>query len=139
MKGNPNEPDEYVKIYSQPELKYAEGSKMLFPRMYSSQPEHISGYNAWVDRNPDDMSKPSMADNLKYLLRYQVNYMYWRYFGWNFIGRQNDLQGDGGMLKGGVLTGYSFIDQIALGKTCLLYTSKLGIGVQLVEVRDPQR
>ena len=74
-----------------------------------------SGYNAWIDRNPNDMSKPSIADNLKYLLRYQVNYMYWRYFGWNFIGRQNDLQGDGGMLKGGVLTGYSF---------CLLYTSR---------------
>ena len=117
VKGNPNEPDEYVKIYNQPEVKYAAGSKMLFPRMYSPQPEHISAYNSWVDRNPDDMSKPSMADNLKYLLRYQVNYMYWRYFGWNFIGRQNDLQGDGGMLKGGVLTGYSFIDQIALGKT----------------------
>lgn len=117
VKNSPDESDEYIKLYNQPEVTYASGSKTLFPRMYSAQPEHIGAYNSWVDRHPEDLSKPSMADNLKYFLRYQVNYMYWRYFGWNFIGRQNDLQGDGGMLKGGVLTGYSFIDQIALGKT----------------------
>ncbi len=117
VKRSSDEPDEYVKIYNQPEVKYAKGSKMLFPRMYSSQPEHQRAYNLWINRDLNDLSKPSMSDNLKYFIRYQINYMYWRYFGWNFIGRQNDLQGDGGMLKGGVLTGYSFIDQIALGKT----------------------
>lgn len=113
VKASPADKDQYVKLFNEPKVQYSD--KMLFPRMYSTQPAHLSGYNTWTDRNPQDMSTPSMADNLKYFLRYQVNYMYWRYFGWNFIGRQNDLQGDGGLLRGGVLTGISPIDDLAHG------------------------
>lgn len=95
---------------------YTYNHEMLFPRVYSTSPEHISAYNLWMNRNSEDRSAPSFWENLRYFFSYQVNYMYWRYFGWNFIGRQNDLQGHGGMLSGGVATGIDFIDQLAYGK-----------------------
>lgn len=110
---NKEEKEKYVELYSIPEYIYPEGTKTLFPRMWS--PDHASSYNAKIGRNPEDMSQPSFFDNLYYLFTYQINEMYWRYFGWNFIGRQNDLPGDGGMLNGNVVTGISFVDSFFLG------------------------
>ena len=98
-----------------PQLKYAPGTTTLFPRMYSPQESHIQGYNSWIGRDPSDRSLPTFADNLRFFFAYQVNFMYWRYFGWNFIGRQNDLQGDGSMLKGNVVSGLDFLDKHFVG------------------------
>lgn len=99
----------------------------FFPRMYSSDPQHISDYKSWVhitgtkirttDRNgnPKVLVKPSFADNLAFFFRYQVGWMYWRYFMWNFSGRQNDIQGHGDILRGNWITGIKFLDAARLG------------------------
>jgi len=99
----------------------------FFPRMYSSDPQHVSDYKSWVhitgtkirttDRNgnPKVLVKPSFADNLAFFFRYQVGWMYWRYFMWNFSGRQNDIQGHGDILRGNWITGIKFLDAARLG------------------------
>ncbi|WP_329904237.1 DUF2723 domain-containing protein [Porphyromonas pogonae] len=109
--------DKYVVLYKKSEYEYSSDSQMLFPRVFSSNPRHIQGYNIWMDRAPDDYSVPSFGDNLMYFFKYQVNYMYWRYFMWNFAGRQNDIQGDGGMLYGNAFTGIPVIDRMIVGNT----------------------
>jgi len=68
-----------------------------------------------MGRAADDMSQPTFGDNLTYFFNYQLTYMYWRYFMWNFAGRQNDLQGDGGLLRGGAATGIPFVDSFFYG------------------------
>ncbi|MFN8352530.1 MAG: DUF2723 domain-containing protein [Flavobacteriales bacterium] len=101
---------------------------MLFPRMYSSQPDHVDQYKSWsefrgvpmrtVDREgkPTTIYMPTQGENMRFFLNYQVNYMYWRYFLWNFAGRQNDIQGrDGNILEGNWYTGLKFIDAERLG------------------------
>lgn len=113
-KGELGERDRYVRGIAG--RKYIYDHEMFFTRIHSPQPDHIYNYNIWMRRNPSDKSQPSFGENLLYFFSYQVNYMYWRYFGWNFVGRQNDLQGDGGMLKGGVATGIGAIDSHSWGK-----------------------
>ena len=101
---------------------------MLFPRMYSSQPDHVDQYKSWSefrgvpmrteDREgkPTTIYMPTQGENLRFFRNYQVNYMYWRYFMWNFAGRQNDIQGrDGNILEGNWYTGLKFIDAERLG------------------------
>ncbi len=112
-KVTPNDPDRYVDLYKKETPVYTH--QMLFPRMWSPEPNHVASYNSWVGRRESDLSQPSMVDNIKFFFSYQLNYMYWRYFAWNFIGRQNDLYGDGSNLRGGVSTGIPFIDNLALG------------------------
>lgn len=92
---------------------------MLFPRMhsYSGNPSfsnHLKGYKMWGEIKNENQT-PTMLENIKFLFSYQLNYMYWRYFMWNFSGRQNDIQGDGGMTDGNWITGISFIDEHVLG------------------------
>jgi len=86
----------------------------IFPRMYSRQGSHVSGYKSWAGIK-DDKKKPSFIENLGFFFGYQVNHMYIRYFMWNFAGRQNDEQGHGGNLKGNWITGIPFLDAIRLG------------------------
>ncbi|MCA1761388.1 MAG: DUF2723 domain-containing protein [Cryomorphaceae bacterium] len=93
-----------------------------FPRMYSSQESHVEAYKQWSnykgtpirttgsDGEPTIINKPTMGENLRFFFRYQVNWMYWRYFMWNFSGRQNDVQGQGDLLNGNWLSGVNFID-----------------------------
>ena len=116
LKTSPEQKDRYEKITS-PRYKYT--NTMLLPRMHSnpnnpSFRNHIIGYERWGGVT-DPNSKPTLWQNIKYMFGYQFNYMYWRYFLWNFSGRQNDLQGDGGMTKGNWITGISFIDEHVLG------------------------
>ena len=59
--------------------------------------------------------KPTFAENLKFFFSYQLNFMYWRYFMWNFSGRQNDIQGNGEVLNGNWITGIPFIDEVLVG------------------------
>lgn len=100
-----------------PELEYDSDDLMLFPRVHSANPNHIRAYNVWMGRAPEDNTKPTFGENLKFFFDYQVGYMYFRYFGWNFMGRLNDLPGDGGYLNGLVATGIGPIDRAIIGPT----------------------
>jgi hypothetical protein len=99
---------------------YAPGSTTVFPRMYSPDPNHVKGYKYWGDI--DDLSvKPTFLQNLKFFFGYQIGYMYLRYFMWNFVGRQNDIQGhDGSLINGNWISGIPFIDNARLGDQELL-------------------
>ncbi len=112
-KTNPQDADKYVKLNDQPEYEYNSKDLMLFPRVYSRS--HAPYYNSWMGRDENDMTAPSFGDNLKYFFAYQLNYMYWRYFMWNFVGRQNDLQGQGDLLRGNAITGIDFVDNLLVG------------------------
>jgi len=104
---------------------------MLFPRMYSAQGSHVSAYKHWADvkgkrvryeycgQKKTDYC-PTFAENMRFFFRYQVNFMYWRYFMWNFSGRQNDLLSYGDLTKGNWLTGFKSLDNARLGNQELL-------------------
>lgn len=87
---------------------------MLFPRMHSGEKNHVQGYKRWGGITDENVA-PTMWQNIRYFLNYQVNFMYWRYFMWNFSGRQNDIQADGGITRGNWITGIPFIDNQVLG------------------------
>ena len=107
---------------------------MLFPRMYSSDPRHIAQYESWGGKDgriegqkePSNYRKgsfvtvPTQMENLRFFFAYQCNWMYWRYFLWNFAGRQNDIQGHGEIEHGNWITGFSWFDNARLGDQSLL-------------------
>lgn len=108
------------KVQDDNTVKYAPGTTTIFPRMYS--PLHEDQYKSWVNIKgktvkfeSNNIIIPTFAENLSYFFKYQLNYMYWRYFLWNFVGRQNDLQGVGGSLKGNWISGIDFIDELYIG------------------------
>ena len=126
-KATPDEKDSYIEIPGRIEYEYAQN--MLFPRMYSSQ--HAREYQAWVDIKGEDVpydqcgqmvmvNMPTQWENIKFFFTYQLNWMYWRYFMWNFAGRQNDLQGSGEIEHGNWITGIPFIDNFLVGDQSLL-------------------
>lgn len=120
------EKDRYVITGYKNSYEYMDEFMMLFPRMYSGQGSHVSAYKEWADvkgrrvrydycgQQKTDYC-PTFAENLRFFFRYQVNFMYWRYFMWNFSGRQNDLQSYGDLSKGNWITGFKFIDNAMLG------------------------
>ncbi|GAB3733050.1 DUF2723 domain-containing protein [Hymenobacter agri] len=83
----------------QQEPVYRDEDKMLLPRIYSYEPDQIANYKKWVDIQ--DGVKPTMGQNLGFLFRYQMGHMFWRYFMWNFVGRESDVQ------QAGVVTPFS--------------------------------
>lgn len=85
----------------------------IFPRMFSRESNHVSAYKEWADIKGEQ--KPDFGNNMKFFFSYQMNHMYWRYLMWNFVGRQNDIQGHGSILKGNWLSGIDFIDNMFLG------------------------
>ena len=102
----------------------------FLPRMYytSNNPndpkitayKNWSGYDATDVRDSDEngadgLRLPRWGENMNYMFRYQMNWMYWRYFMWNFSGRQNDFQGHGDEMRGNWISGFSFIDEERLG------------------------
>ncbi len=105
--------------------KYVYAQNMLFPRMYDAA--HTRDYESWMggvngtevpyDRCGEAISVkvPSQVDNIRFFLSYQCNFMYWRYFMWNFAGRQNDIQGNGELEHGNWITGIAPIDNLRLG------------------------
>ena len=127
-KERPDEKDSYEIVRHKTEYKYAQN--MLFPRMYSDA--HAQAYEDWVGgvegrQVPYDqcgemimVKIPTQWDNIKFFFIYQLNYMYWRYFMWNFAGRQNDIQGQGEIEHGNWITGISFIDNMLIGDQTLL-------------------
>jgi tetratricopeptide (TPR) repeat protein len=86
----------------------------VFPRMYSSQGSHIQQYKVWAELK-DLKRTPTFGQNMEYFYSYQVNWMYLRYFMWNFAGRQNDTQGQGDFVDGNWKTGIGFYDEARLG------------------------
>lgn len=88
----------------------------IFPRMYSRESHHEDAYKDWSGMKAvPSNTKPPFSANIKYFVNYQLNYMYWRYFFWNFVGKQNDEQGRGEITKGNWLSGISFLDNARLG------------------------
>jgi len=128
-KHDPSEKDHYFVANRKRSLVYIDKLNTLFPRMFSQEANHIQGYKYWAnitDKNsqrvrvetiegPKTVFQPTFLQNLRYFFSYQVNYMYWRYFMWNFAGRQNDIQGNGGISNGNWLTGIKFLDAFRLG------------------------
>lgn len=112
VKKSPDEKDRYFIASEAPSYEYT--NTMLFPRMYSDDPRHIQGYKNWGGIT-DAKVPPTFFENLQYLFKYQINFMYWRYFMWNFSGRQNDIQSLGEINNGNWMTGISFIDEHILG------------------------
>ena len=126
-KATPDEKDSYIEVPGRIEYEYAQN--MLFPRMYSSM--HAQQYEAWQDIQgyevPYDqcgqmvmVKMPTQWENIKFFFSYQLNWMYWRYFMWNFVGRQNDIQGFGEIEHGNWITGFDFIDNMLIGDQTLL-------------------
>ncbi|MBO7299968.1 MAG: DUF2723 domain-containing protein [Tidjanibacter sp.] len=102
--------------------EYPSEFKMLFPRMWSSQERHIEGYKSWgrvkgrkVRYGGEAYTVPTFGENLRYFFDYQLNFMYWRYFLWNFVGRQSDNQSVGEITDGNWLSGIKPIDEAMLG------------------------
>ena len=126
-KTSPDEKDSYIELPGRIEYEYAQN--MLFPRMYSSS--HAPLYKQWVDIKGYDVpydqcgemvmvNMPTQWDNIKFFFSYQLNFMYWRYFMWNFAGRQNDIQSTGEIEHGNWITGIPFIDNLLVGNQELL-------------------
>ena len=122
-KASPDEKDSYFIVSRKRDYAYAQN--MVFPRMWSSA--HANAYESWMggvdgtqvpyDRcgEPIMVKMPTMLENLHFFLSYQCNFMYWRYFMWNFAGRQNDIQGNGELEHGNWITGISWLDNMRLG------------------------
>jgi len=102
-------------------VEYDDRFSTFLPRMYSRQPNHVNEYIRWSgfepkrDKNGRIVNMPSWSENFKYMTDFQFNWLYWRYFMWNFSGRQNDMQGHGDMLSGNWLSGINKIDEQKLG------------------------
>ena len=95
------------------DMKYAYRENMYFPRMHSQR--HEKAYEDWMGGVKKEGNLPTTAENLRFFISYQVNFMYWRYFLWNFVGRQNNIQGHGEVEHGNWITGFRWIDDWLLG------------------------
>ena len=95
------------------DIDYLYKNNMYFPRMHSSR--HTKAYEDWMGGVEKKDGIPTTAENLRFFLSYQVNFMYWRYFLWNFVGRQNNIQGNGEVEHGNWITGFRWIDDWLLG------------------------
>ncbi len=105
--------EKYVEAGFKIEPVYEPEKCTVFPRMWSSQPNHINEYKKYANIKGD--RTPSFGDNFMFFFTYQLGEMYWRYFMWNFAGRQNDIQGPGGIVRGNWMSGIKFIDEMRLG------------------------
>ncbi|MDD6778494.1 MAG: DUF2723 domain-containing protein [Bacteroidales bacterium] len=143
VKTDPAQPDRYKQIGTADKYVTSPEMDMLFPRMHSGA--HAREYKEWIgmvgttvnattqlDKDGNTIStepkvKPTFVENLRFFIDYQLNYMYWRYFMWNFVGRQNDIQGSGEITHGNWISGIPVIDNARLGDQSLL-PSDLGEG-----------
>lgn len=120
--------DRYEVVTKRTEPVYDRRFETIFPRMWSHDPVHVKGYRSWVDIKGTPIAvrdhqgreqvvmKPTFGENLLFFFNYQLGHMYWRYFMWNFSGRQNDFQGYGhDIFRGNWITGIPFLDEARLG------------------------
>ncbi|WP_313514428.1 DUF2723 domain-containing protein [Sphingobacterium sp.] len=108
-------------VVAKKKFDYTWSHSTLFPRIYSDK--HESYYREFLNLGPDEV--PTMVDNLKFFFGYQIGQMYSRYFMWNFVGRQNDQQGQGSFTEGNWISGIKPIDNARLGGQYALPTSEL--------------
>ena len=136
VKTSPDQPDRYKELGPKQIYQFSPELNMLFPRIHDEK--HAQEYIDWIgmqgqtvdatviqDANGNSVQteakiKPTMMENLRFFIDYQLNYMYWRYFMWNFAGRQNDIQGMGEITHGNWISGIPFIDNPRLGDQSLL-------------------
>lgn len=126
--------DRYEITNYKPEYVFDNRFITIFPRMYSRESNHVEAYQQWAkikgtpiqvrdERGESQtLNKPTFVENIRFFIRYQVGYMYWRYFMWNFGGRQNDIQGHGfnnngskDIFQGNWISGIDFLDEARLG------------------------
>lgn len=125
-KKSPDEKDRYYISRHDVDYEYVDELSMLFPRMFSSDSRHVQAYKEWANIKGEPVKfnrcgetatvmKPTFGENIKFFIAYQLNFMYWRYFMWNFSGRQNDIQGHGEVSHGNWITGIKLIDEVLVG------------------------
>ncbi len=122
----------YVKSYLKTEYEFDSRFETIFPRMYSPAKDHTEEYKKWAEikgvpimvqtqnDKPEKRYVPTFGENLRFFFSYQVGFMYMRYFMWNFVGRQDDVQSHGGLLNGNWISGIKPIDAMHLGNQDLL-------------------
>ncbi|MDR3309476.1 MAG: DUF2723 domain-containing protein [Tannerella sp.] len=128
IKENTSEKDRYFISATNDRVEYIDETCMLFPRMWSNnESEHVENYKSWGEvkgipvkitagnGETTTVMRPAFVENLRFLFSYQLNFMYWRYFMWNFAGRQNDKQCYGDILNGNWITGIPLLDEPRLG------------------------
>jgi hypothetical protein len=126
VKKDPSEPDRYYISGYKEDYVYNHELNMIFPRMYSKQDGHPDAYKEWSNftgrkvrvkqgNETRTVTAPTFGDNLQFFFRYQLNFMYWRYFLWNFSGRQSDVQSYGEVDRGNWITGIPVIDRMLVG------------------------
>ena len=125
----------YIKSRLNPEVEYDKNTVGIFPRMHSNEPGHVEAYKSWVklkgkkipvrdeEGRPESTVIPTFQEHVSFFLKYQLGFMYLRYFLWNFAGRQNDVQGNGDLQNGNWQSGFSFIDQHIAGPQSHLPTA----------------
>ncbi|WP_116106062.1 DUF2723 domain-containing protein [Lewinella sp. IMCC34191] len=111
---------EYVYTNYKITPEYEPGKQMFFPRMADGSQGRPDLYKRWMGLDPSQplpYGRPNAIDNLKFLFNYQIGWMYWRYFMWNFSGRQNGEQGyfSWDESRGNWITGIQFLDEMRLG------------------------
>lgn len=115
--------DKYIKAEGPGKIVFKSSGKMVFPRMWSSSdPRHIAFYKSYMNGEGKSVAgaehkKPTFFQNLSFFFDYQMNWMYWRYFMWNFAGRQNDVHSPspGDIFAGNWESGIPLIDEFRLG------------------------
>ncbi len=119
-KASANEKDSYFIVRHKSTQVFQQN--MLFPRLWDES--HAAQYEQWMGgiegHDVEGVKIPTQWENLKFFISYQCNFMYWRYFMWNFAGRQNDIQGNGEPEHGNWITGISFIDNMLYGNQDLM-------------------
>lgn len=117
----------YIKSKLNAQIEYAKNTTGFFPRMHSADPEHVETYRKQfgfkgkkvnvrgADGNTTETTIPTFGENLDFFLKYQLGFMYIRYFMWNFAGRQNDIQGTGDLVNGNWQSGIAFTDKLVAG------------------------
>jgi hypothetical protein len=124
--------DKYIEIGKDMEYKFEDDDYQLFVRVWdrSNDQGHADFYAQWLnlaqEQNAQGQTKyadPTYGDNIKWFVTYQMGFMYWRYFMWNFAGKQNDIQGSGNKRDGNWISGLSFIDNVRLGDQTKMPTS----------------
>ncbi len=113
--------DKYIPVGRSEKPLYEKGDLQLFPRVWdpSNDQYHADFYAEWLGLEKDQQSgkyeAPTYGDNINWFFSYQMGLMYWRYFMWNFAGKQNDIQGLGNKRDGNWVSGFSFVDNKRLG------------------------
>jgi hypothetical protein len=127
----------YEKSYLKTKYQFDERFQTIFPRMWSWREDHVEQYKKWgnIKGRPVRVSTgmgeqeiryvPTFGENLRFFFSYQIGHMYWRYFMWNFVGRQNDVQGHGDLMSGNWITGIKGFDAIRLGNQDKLTTEMI--------------